>query len=192
MIGNIYNYILTFTVPYKDYLYIWMNNILYKKPAKRINQDANFIARVLSYIDEPVKIIENIYLGHLLNASNYNKLKELNIDSIVNVTCELSNYYENDFHYYNILIKDELDSCFDNEIENCISFIHEKVTNNKNVLVHCSQGRSRSVTIIAAYLMKYKNLSFEQAYNYIKSKKQIINMNTNFKQILKDTQFSEI
>ncbi len=188
MIGNIYNYILTFTVPYKDYLYICMNNILYKKSAKRINQNASFIARISSYICEPVKIIDNIYLGHLLNASNFNKLKELNFDTIVNVTCEVSNYYENDFNYYNILIKDELDSFFDNEIEKCIIFIHEKVSNKKNVLVHCSQGRSRSVTIIVAYLMKYNNLSFEQAYNFVKSKKKIINMNTNFKQILKDSE----
>lgn len=189
MLNIVYNYITTLTVPYKDYIYIWINNILYKKQAKRVNQDANFIVRTLSYMDEPIQIIEGIYLGHLLNASNYNKLKELNIDTIINVTCELSNYYENDFKYYNILIKDELDSQFNNEIENCIDFIHKQISSNKKILVHCSQGRSRSVTIITAYLMKYNNLSFEQAYNFIKSKKKIINMNTNFKKLLKETQF---
>jgi protein-tyrosine phosphatase len=43
-----------------------------------------------------------------------------------------------------------------------------------NVLVHCMAGISRSVTLIIAYLIKYLNKSFDEAYHFMKVKRKIV------------------
>ena len=43
---------------------------------------------------EPTKMVDNIYLGNAYNASNFNQLDEFNITTIINVTNEIPNYFE--------------------------------------------------------------------------------------------------
>lgn len=60
-------------------------------------------------------------------------------------------------------------------------FVSEMVRQNGGkVLVHCHAGVSRSATICIAYLMYYKHLTMDQAYDYLKARRHIINPNWNF------------
>jgi protein-tyrosine phosphatase len=49
-----------------------------------------------------------------------------------------------------------------------------------NVLVHCFAGISRSATVVIAFLMKYKKMNFEEAFEFTKQKREIINPNFGF------------
>ncbi|RNA01045.1 dual specificity phosphatase 1 isoform X1 [Brachionus plicatilis] len=60
---------------------------------------------------------------------------------------------------------------------------HARLTNGK-ILVHCKKGKSRSATIIIAYLMSRYNLSYHQAYQYVQSRKSNINPNDYFIRLL--------
>lgn len=60
-------------------------------------------------------------------------------------------------------------------------FINHAVMTNKNILVHCMAGISRSVSLIVYYLMKKYNLSFDQAISIVKNKRKIANPNDGFK-----------
>ena len=44
---------------------------------------------------------------------------------------------------------------------------------NKTVLVHCYAGMQRSAAIVAAYLIKYKNMSYEDAVQFIRKKRKV-------------------
>ena len=57
--------------------------------------------------------------------------------------------------------------------EECHDWIDYYLSQGTNVLVHCRAGKSRSATIIIAYLMKKYNMTFEKAYNLVKSKRPI-------------------
>jgi len=80
-----------------------------------------------------------------------------------------------------IPIHDNGDAKIGEHFENAIYWIHSF---NGKTLVHCSAGRSRSATIIIAYLVAKKNLSVRDAYRLLKSKRKIIGPNTGFIQRL--------
>lgn len=44
---------------------------------------------------------------------------------------------------------------------------------NRNVLIHCSVGKSRSASIAIAYMMSTYSMNLEEALNYVKSKRDI-------------------
>jgi predicted protein tyrosine phosphatase len=54
-----------------------------------------------------------------------------------------------------------------------IDFIATQVDNNLKVLVHCRAGRSRSVCIVAGYLMRHRGMSKVEALDTIGAKRII-------------------
>ncbi|CAF0720924.1 unnamed protein product [Rotaria sp. Silwood1] len=58
--------------------------------------------------------------------------------------------------------------------------IHQNLQQGKKTLVHCYVGRSRSATIILAYLMKYKQMSLREAFHYLRARRHIIGPNFGF------------
>jgi len=64
--------------------------------------------------------------------------------------------------------------------DECFSFIDEAISSGGNVLVHCFAGRSRSVTIVVAYLMKKHRMSLESALSLVRSKRPQVAPNEGF------------
>jgi hypothetical protein len=155
-------------------------------------------------------IVENLYLGNIIDAHNLSFLIDNNIGAIINCT-------ENEpFHQYFIInddvndlkinntqnekyilrldIKDSKDEenveKFMNIIDNGVEFINtHKNLNNKTVFVHCYWGLMRSATVIAGYLIKYENYSIDNAIELIKNKRSYTFSNLyNFKDILESYQ----
>ncbi|XP_017277684.1 dual specificity protein phosphatase 12 [Kryptolebias marmoratus] len=77
-------------------------------------------------------------------------------------------------------ILDEPTSDLLSHMDACFTFIDEAVTGGGAALVHCQVGRSRSATIVTAYLMKKYQLGFTEAYNRLKSVKQDVQVNRGF------------
>ena len=66
-------------------------------------------------------------------------------------------------------------------------------------LVHCKLGVSRSTTFVIAYLIKYANLTTDEAFAFVKSKRSSIKPNDGFmrqlymyEKILRENQQIEI
>lgn len=67
-----------------------------------------------------------------------------------------------------------------------VQFIHEQVQDGRIVLVHCAKGRGRSATLLAAYLMKYAGMSFDQAHTLLKTKRPLTKLGEHHRQILEN------
>lgn len=68
------------------------------------------------------------------------------------------------------------------ELPNIVKIINHYLNLNYIVLIHCRAGRQRSCAIVAAYLMKYKNLSIDESIYKIKKKRPFAFFgNVNFK-----------
>ena len=50
------------------------------------------------------------------------------------------------------------------------SLAESNVSSNRRTLVHCVAGKSRSVSVVAAFLMKSQRVGLQQAYETIKNR----------------------
>ncbi|AET38787.1 tyrosine/serine/threonine protein phosphatase MSG5 Ecym_3294 [Eremothecium cymbalariae DBVPG len=64
-------------------------------------------------------------------------------------------------------------------LEELTKLMHDAVLQNKKVLVHCQCGVSRSASLIVAYIMRYRKMSLNDAYNHLKNIAKDISPNMN-------------
>lgn len=60
------------------------------------------------------------------------------------------------------------------EFEEAVKGLERFATTHSPVLVHCTEGRSRSVMVVAAHLMRAMDLSFEEAVGRIRDERPYI------------------
>ncbi|KAH7442747.1 hypothetical protein KP509_03G102200 [Ceratopteris richardii] len=88
--------------------------------------------------------------------------------------------YPSDFKYKRVEVRDSADVNLEEHFEECFSFIDEARQNGNAVLVHCFAGRSRSVSIVIAYLMKTYGMKFMEAFDDVRSKRSQASPNPGF------------
>src|SRR6266542_3616513 len=82
--------------------------------------------------------------------------------------------------YLRIDIADDPSSNIYAHFRKCIDFIENTKSTNGSIYVHCQAGISRSVTIITAYLMFSQKISYKQALDLVKEKRQNAKPNRGF------------
>ena len=77
-----------------------------------------------------------------------------------------------------------IDDIPDEQIYSHFDFVHliirKALAEGKRVLVHCSAGVSRSVTLVAAYLMMEKSIGVDAALSLIVKRREYANPNRGF------------
>ena len=70
--------------------------------------------------------------------------------------------------------------------EETYKWIEEMKEMGKTILLHCAAGASRSASFVIACIMKSKEISFTEAFLYVKEKRPCIQPNEGFiKELLK-------
>ncbi len=73
------------------------------------------------------------------------------------------------------------------EIEAAVRFVQSAhIRNDGRALIHCREGKSRSVTVLLCYLMTAKRWPLERAFNHVKERAPWININEGFLKLLMD------
>ncbi|XP_063992027.1 dual specificity protein phosphatase Mpk3 isoform X2 [Diachasmimorpha longicaudata] len=132
--------------------------------------------------DFPVEILPHLYLGNAANSEDHEALTRHRIQYILNVTPDLPNVFESAgaIKYMQIPISDHWSQNLASFFPQAIQFIEEARNSDKGILVHCLAGVSRSVTITIAYLMHKCNLSLNDAFNLVRSRKSNVAPNFHF------------
>jgi len=149
-----------------------------------------FLCQNVSFEDVyPAHILDHIFLSSHVVSQSAKVLKNLKVNFVLNVTNDLPNKFENSqdiqISYCRIPIIDDNSQPIGHTFNEAFSFIERAKSTGSNVLIHCAQGRSRSVAITAAYVMKYEGMTYEQALQHIQKARQTAQPNAGFtKQLL--------
>ena len=140
------------------------------------------------YIDisfEATEIINGLWLGGISSVSNRQALHDHNIEMVISAVLGSSANFPYDFNYERADLRDTEDEDIITDFYRLVPIIHNELMNHRNVLVSCVFGRSRSASILAAYLIKHRDMTAEEALQFIKSKRSQIDPNANYIRQLK-------
>lgn len=141
----------------------------------------NYYLYPMHYSCHPSQIFPWLYLGDYINANNNEELKLLKIKYILNCACEIKIFnLPSDIKCHKLDLIDNPEMNIEQYFEEAFAFIELARKNKDNILVHCKLGRSRSTSILIAYMVKYMGYSVKKAMEFIKSKRKQIKPNYGF------------
>ena len=138
-------------------------------------------------------IIENVYLGGEGATIDKEYLKELNIGRVLTVAAHSDHLEQFESIEYKVLDIDDSPSAEEEENllqawPSAIQFMEQAKsdeTKEKNVLVHCVSGISRSGATVIAYLMMRHSMEYQQALTFVRGKRPCVHPNSGFQRALK-------
>src|SRR3989344_9445490 len=125
------------------------------------------------YILEYSEITENIYLGSDLCSPRVCKLHEpefrkLGVTVEISLTAELKDTPTNNVALYSwIPVKDEEAPSVD-QLDLGSEIINKAVIQGRKIYIHCRLGHGRSPTMLAAYLIRFQNMTVASALDFIR------------------------
>jgi rhodanese-related sulfurtransferase len=148
-----------------------------------------------------------LYLGSNINAGDLRVLTILQISSVINITIECPNHFATGFEKHDRALPGRLKStrqklpesylanpirykrfpAVDDTRQEMLAYwqegsaiIQQCFVERQKILVHCAMWKSRSASLVAYYLMKYKNLSMDEALSHLKKCRSQVSINTGF------------
>ena len=150
---------------------------------KMEEQKENMIKYLSNLKFEADEIFDNLYLGNEGSSFLKDDLKKLGITNIIIIGYYLYKFYPNDFDYKIIEVDDD-------ETEDILQYFIPVIIYFLNIkgkcFIHCQAGMSRSASFTIAIVMFIKKINFQNAYDYVFKRREIICPNLGFIEQLKE------
>jgi YegS/Rv2252/BmrU family lipid kinase len=69
-------------------------------------------------------------------------------------------------------------------LSDAVAWMRDQIADGRSVLVHCSKGRGRSATVLAAYLMATEGWSFDEVDALLRAKRSLVKLQPRHRQAL--------
>jgi protein-tyrosine phosphatase len=133
------------------------------------------------YENECTKVEEFMYVGGIRVAQNMQLLKAVGITHVINCSAiTTDNFFPDTFSYKALYMNDSPGEDLACHIYSVVAVIDEVRRKGQKVLVHCTQGVSRSCSFCIAYLMLLDNISYDDGFQRLKARRGICNPNPGF------------
>jgi protein-tyrosine phosphatase len=134
--------------------------------------------------DVPVLVFGDLYVGSHVAATHLKALRVMGITHIFSCLPDTDVHFD-DVVYAACNMEDSVEQDLDDAIIAWMAFVRKaRCTLRARILVHCHAGVSRSVSMIAAYLILQEHLDYFQAMALIRSRRPRANPNQGFCQQL--------
>mmetsp|Transcript_16902 Transcript_16902/g.12087 ORF Transcript_16902/g.12087 Transcript_16902/m.12087 type:complete len:148 (+) Transcript_16902:69-512(+) len=124
-------------------------------------------------------------MSDIFSAENLSLLQKHGITHILTVCSGMSPRYPEKFTYLQMDAEDRDDYDLKPKFKEAIKFVDQALENGGTVLIHCAAGISRSGCMTCAYLMWKNRWTFEQAWEFGRSKREQMYPNFGFQKQLK-------
>ncbi|XP_020593145.1 dual specificity protein phosphatase PHS1 [Phalaenopsis equestris] len=122
--------------------------------------------------ERPSQVTDNLFIGGALAAKAVHTLQYLGITHIIclclNEIGQSDSQHPEFFEYKNFSISDSDEEDISSLFAEACDFIATIVDSGGKVLVHCFEGKSRSATVVLAYLMMRNGLNLSESWNLLK------------------------
>ena len=130
------------------------------------------------------EVIEGfMWLGSGRDADNVDDLLDKRITHVLNVTSEWREsprYRDHQIVFRRLVIKDFVTESIAGHFESAFAFIDQCRDKGGRIFIHCVVGKSRSSSVVLAYLMKTENQLLREAFEHVKRTRDFIRPNDNF------------
>jgi len=109
-----------------------------------------------------------------------NYWQQKNIKYVIDLSEILQLPQYDGIHYEVLHIVDSENEEISKFFEVAHNIIQKAQAEHVAVFVHCNQGISRSASVVIAYLIKYKQMTLKQAWDFTKSKRSVVFPNQGF------------
>ena len=141
----------------------------------------------------PTEVLPNLYIGSIGAAVNNERLQELGITNVLSLCGDIGfkKVEKISYKYFNVSDKPKNMHELFSILNDCILYIDEVLSERRcernhegrctnRILVHCMMGKSRSATVIIAYLMTKHSMKWREALEFLRGKRPIIEPNIGF------------
>ncbi|TIC02618.1 phosphatases II [Wallemia mellicola] len=146
-------------------------------------KSAPTISSVIEF-DPTILISNSIIIGpEPSSASDVDKLRELGVKQILNTAleCDDTLSLNNEFKYLKLNMIDNPSAINVQDFLNKGSdFIDDAKLHSRPIYVHCKAGKSRSVAIVIAHLIRANRWDINRAYDYVKQRRETASPNIGF------------
>lgn len=116
-----------------------------------------------------VEICQGLFLGNQKSAQNPFFIQSRKITHIINsASKDCTSYAFAGVQHCDIPLSDEINASITPYLSTSVNFIKKAHQEGGSVLSHCEQGLSRSVSIVIAYLISEKEMTYRSALNKIR------------------------
>lgn len=124
-----------------------------------------------------------LYLGSMDALQDVTFMKT-RVKAVVSITMDEQNIPSHVVAHLDLCLRDHDDADITQYFRQVHAFISEHIAQGHGVLVHCAAGRSRSATLVAAYLMLEYQWPATKALQLVKERRPCIQPNEGFLQQL--------
>lgn len=155
-------------------------------PSVSATSSPNSIPPIFNYQISPIPLSNHcgrvIYLGGDNGANDFDKLSELGITHILNVSECIPNYWEStkQITYMRVPIDDCGSVILKDYFQSVFEFITRALESDGRILVHCFAGKSRSASFVIAYLMQHCRMKYIDALRHVQTHRAVVEPNLGF------------
>eukprot|EP01119_Soliformovum_irregulare_P016567 TRINITY_DN4814_c0_g1_i1.p1 TRINITY_DN4814_c0_g1~~TRINITY_DN4814_c0_g1_i1.p1 ORF type:complete len:615 (-),score=124.06 TRINITY_DN4814_c0_g1_i1:6-1850(-) len=150
-----------------------------RPPAPRVALDNFGIEKVfISQDTAPSWIAPKVWLGSEWNACNRRLLVEMDISHFVNAGFpRTKNHFSHEKwnHYFDFEVEED-ETALTRQLVEMINFIDDAVRSERNVLIYCSSGTSRSAFAAVAYLIVLRQCSAKRAIMFVRQQRPEVDL----------------